>query len=492
MKKKTITEFVNTEWRGFFDHVSQNKNAFLPQEGLLAVERKVLYAAKVDHLSLTEPVLTRNLGGKVGVYHISGEQTVYETIKAMASSYKRQHEVCMLKGVGAFPTSLSNQGAAARYTHILGTPLSTKIGEDADFCPYIIDDSGVEQPEYLVPPMPLGVIRTMKNIGIGKSCFIMERPHDEVFKWSRKIIDKAFPGNSSGFAEEFYKEIKETGITSIEEIRNFKSNAKHDEINKELMSQVYRFKDPDPFMHTGCNVFYDRAKKIVWMEAKIEQVKNGKTHYFITDLPLEVSDRYVMLKIQKKYGNAIMEKVLDKSGDGHPIYLEIPKSIYEDKDNYMALGLKKGITEQYVMWDEELQAPRIYNHLHKIVLEWYKKREEVVTKRLYHDAAIALKKIHQNELIKKYYNDTVVSGGKKIKTEEEVIAKYGDEDGRFLYNLPQKTYLPKNIENIDSKNEDLSKKITSIEENIYNIKEFIFNEWREVADANKEFFKDSI
>lgn len=493
MKRKSITQFVETEWRGFFDHISQNKNAILPYEGLLEVERKILYAAKMMNLSMTSEELTRKLAADTGLYHISGEASVQDTVKSMASSYKRQHEIMLLKGAGAFPTSLSNTGAAARYTHILATPLSRKIFEDTEFCPYYLDDSGIEQPEYLIPPMPLGVIRTMKNIGVGKACFIMERPHDEVYKWAKDIIDKAYSGKTSGYAPTFYKEIKNSNIVESDGIRNFETSATHNEIDKKVLDAIYKMTPPDPFFHTGCNVTYDPVQKAVWMEAKVEVVKDGsKTRYFITDLPLNVSDKVVMKKIADKYGNSIMEKVIDRSGDGHPIYLEIPRSIYNDKEAWSALGLKQAIREQYVFWNEELKAPAIYNSLHTIVLEWYKKREEVVVKRLYHDAALAIRKIHQNELIKKYYNDTVVAGGKKLKTEEEVIAKYGEEDGRFLYNLPQKTYLPKNVESLEAKNSDLKKKISEIEKNIENIKEYIFNEWKSVADANVKFFEGEL
>lgn len=493
MKKKTITDFVKTEWRGFFDHVSQNKNAFLPYEGLLEVERKILYAAKMLHLNMEREELTRKLASDTGLYHISGEASVQDTIKSMASSYKRQHEVMLLRGVGAFPTSLSNTGAAARYTHILATPLSMKIFKDIDFCPYFLDDSGIEQPKYLVPPMPLGCIRTMKNIGIGKSCFIMERPHDEVYKWSKKVIDKAFPGVSTGYAKKFYEEIKDSGLTTAEDIRNFKTTACHAEIDNKTLTSIHKISAPDPFLHTGAEITYDPNTKVVWMTAKIEVVKEGgKTRYFITDLPLEVSDKMVMKKIQGKYGKSIMDKVIDRSGDGRPIYLEIPKSIYNDKASWSVIGLKKAITEQYVMWNEDLNAPAIYNNLHTIVLEWYKKREEVVVKRLYHNVASAIKKISQNELIKKYYADTVLSGGKILKTEQEVISKYGETDGRFLYGLPQKTYLPENVAKLDAVNAELRKKISKIEEDIYNIKEFIFNEWKEVAEANVEFLKGEL
>ena len=494
MKSKTVTEFVNTEWREFFDHVSQNKNAFLSYEGLLEVERKVLYAAKLLHLNTVDDALTRKLAADVGLYHISGEASVQDTIKAMGSSYRRQHEVMLLKGIGAFPTSLSNTGAAARYTHIMATPLSMKIFKDTDFCPFFLDDSGVEQPKYLVLPMPLGVIRTMKNIGIGKSCIINERPHDQIFEWARQVVDKAFPGKSSGFSEKFFEEIKKTGLTKTEDIRDFESVAGHNEISKDVLNEIYKITPPEPFSHTGCNVTYDAEKKVVWMEAKIEEIKEGRTtKYYVTDLPYEVSDKVVMAKIKAKFGDKIMEKVLDKSGDGHPIYLEIPKSIYEDKSCWMAIGLKKAMTEQYLMWDEDLKAPRLYNNLHIIVLEWFKKREEVVARRLYYDSAVALKKLHQNHLIKKYFDDmNNNNNGNMFKDEDDVIKRYGEEDGKFLYNQPQRVYLPKNVERLEEENKKLSNNIKAVENNIKNIKEFIFKEWREVADANKKFFEGEL
>ncbi len=493
MKKKSITELVDTEYKDFFNHVSKSKGTFFPCEGLLACERKIMYAAYMMNIETTDRVLTRKLASDTGLYHISGEASVQDTIKIMGSTYKRQHETCLLKGIGAFPTSLSNTGAAARYTHICATPLARKIFEDMPYFQYFVDDSGIRQPKYIVMPMPYILLCTYKQMGIGKACYIQERPHDEVFEWSRKIVDCAFPGKSGGYAETWYNDVKNSGITNVDYLNTFVGTAKFKDINDSKIKELKSITPPDPFMHTGCVVkYFPDDDKTVRMESRFEIDNSGRTNkYYVTDLPIEISDTSVMAKISKKYGKEIMPKVINHSGDGNQIKLEIPKGIYNDTNGYMAIGLVKENKENYVIFDEELGAPRIINDLWPIVISWYKEREKVVAKKLYHNIFLLNRKIYRNNLIREYYNEVVLTN-KKIKSKSEVISRWGEEDGKWLYSNTADTYLPDNVKELDNIDKNTQDKIKNLENDILNIKDYIFNEWREVADKNKEFLINQI
>lgn len=487
MKKTKISEFLKNDYRRYWKHENQNKNAFDPREGLKVVERKILFAARNLNLQLYGPVLTRKLAGDTGEFHISGEASVQDTIKGMASTYKRQPETCLLKGIGAFPTSPSNTGAAARYTSVVATPLSRKIFEDIDFCPWVVDDSGVKQVEFVSPAIPIVLVRGTKGIGVGKGCYVTERKHDEIYDWSRQIIDLAFPDKGgSGWTKRFIKEATAAGISTTEEIREFISDKVfHDKMNSE--DEIKGIKVPGPYNHMGALVEYNEEKHSIMFRPRIEkETKDRKTRYFITALPIETSDRIVVANIRKKFGDKIADQCVDHSGDENPIKLEIPKKIAEDESLWFGLRMKRGYTEAYCIWDNELDTTRIIAHLYPILIEWYKTREEIVSRRLFKSIASLLKKIEDNNLIKKYYDLREES---KIKTEKDASKFFNEDEVRYLINLPEKTYLKENVDRLQESNKKLEDSIKETKKNLENIKDFIFAEWKEVAEANKKFIE---
>lgn len=487
MKKTTITDFVQTEYKSFWKHTNTSKNAINPKEGLKEVERKIMFAAKELNLQLYSPVLTRKLASDTGLYHISGEASVQDTVKSMASVYRRQLETTMLKGVGAFPTSASNEGSAARYTQIQATPLGRKIFEDIDFCPWIVDDTGIEQVEYIVPPLPMVLIRGTKGIGVGKSCYIAERPYEEVYKWARKVIDAAYPDKSgSNWSERFLKAAESKNLKKTEEIREFYDDSLvHDDISNE--AKIKKITPPDPYDHNGCPTTYDPKTKVVTFFPKIEkEVINKKTHYYITALPIETSDKIVQANIKKKYGDKVADLCEDHSGDGYPVKFEIPAKVAKDEENFYAIKAKKAFTEAYCIWDKDLDTVRIIKYLYPILLEWYRAREEVVTRRLYKSCSSTKYKIYCNNLIKQYYEAREAG---KIKKEEDAIKLFGEEDGRYLLNLPDKTYIRENIDKLQENNKKLEDKIKEYIDSIHNIKDFIMDEWDTVAKENRKYLE---
>lgn len=487
MKSVKITDFIQNDYKNYWEHENRMKNAIDPREGLKVVERKILFAAKMMNLQTGTPVLTRKLGSDTGLYHISGEQSVFDTIKGMASTYKRQPETCLLKGIGAFPTSASNTGAAARYTSVVSTPLSRQIFEDIDFTPWIVDDSGVEQVQYISPAFPLALIRGYKGIGVGKACYITERKYDDIYKWSKEIIDIAYPNTcGTGWSKRFYDEISKTGISKVKDIREYKSeNLFHDEIQNE--KKIQGIKMPSPFNYMGARVEYNDEKHSVMFYPKIDKViENRKVSYYITALPLESSDRVVVANIRAKLGDKIGDLCFDRSGDGESLKLEIPKKIAEDESLWFGLRMKRGFTESYLIWDEELNTTHCIKYLYPILLSWYKTREEVVTRRLYSKVAKSVEAIRINNLVKKYYD---LKESKKIKEKNDVPKFFTEEETNFLINLPEKTYLKDNIDKLDEENKKLEGKIEETKNNIENIKEFIFDEWLRIGEVNRKFIE---
>lgn len=491
MKSITITNFIkdHTGYKSYWKHENQNKNAIFPEEGLKVVARKILFACKELNLNDSESKLTRKIASDTGLYHVSGEGSVQDTVKGMASVYKRQPEACLLLGDGAFPTSASNHGAAARYTSVFATPLSMQVFKDIDFCPWVVDDSGVEQVDVITMPYPYALINGYKGIGVGRSCYICERPHDEVYKWSKKIVDIAFPDKEgSHWTERFLESIDKNGsrITQVKDIREYNDNSIfHDEVKD--MTKILKVKAPLPFNYTGAICEYNEAKHQVMMSPRIEtEVKNRATHYYITALPIESSDKIVLKNIMTKYPSAVADKCVDYSGDGCPVKLEIPKAIATDESLWFGLRMKRGFTEAYCIWDREADTVHIIANLHPIVLDWYQKREEVVTRRLYHSIAGYNLKIHNNSLIKKYYEYDQAG---KIHTEADVVKLFNEADARYLINLPEKTFIKENVDKIDALNKALEEKIKETRNNLANIKEFIFNEWKTIAEANRKFIE---
>ena len=124
----TISDFINKKYRSYWEYSNKNgKNAIDANEQLPEVVRKIIYSAYTLGIKPSDERKTIELAGQVVKYHAHGDSSIQESIKGVATAYKSQPATRLLHGIGNFGFAPGDDGAAARYTSIGGTPLLSAI-----------------------------------------------------------------------------------------------------------------------------------------------------------------------------------------------------------------------------------------------------------------------------------------------------------------------------------------------------------------------------
>lgn len=453
IKEMTVSEFINTKYRSYWDYSNKNgKNSVIPKEQLPEVVRKIIYAAYVLKIKERQERKTLELIGEVAKYHPHGNTSIEDSIKGVATAYKSQPAVRLLEGIGNFGSAPGDEGAAGRYTSVAGTPLLSAIYKDIPFVPFNTDDTGLEQPEYISVPLPIALISGISSIGTGKSCYIAERDAKQIIEW----IDKLRMENWSD-----------------------------------------KIPAPDPMSVTGCKTWYNPDNGYIYYDAVVHYgvdihdiTKRGK-YDIITVLPPKSTPQNVILKLQQKMPSRITDKIINGSGRDNPIYIILPRGYLDEKDFYK-YDLRYARKEQIYIWDDNLNTMRRSN-LIEIAKGWFEDRCKIVTKRLQKDIKSLEEQNHKFDLIKIY-----AEKGMTNWKSEDIIAYYknilpetGEEDAQLVLSQPARAFLPENLDKNELQRQANNKNIKDLKHKINNIGDFIIQEAYEIIDKQEAFFSEN-
>lgn len=434
MKTIKVSDFINTKYKDYWIESSMNRNVALPYEGLMTVGRRIIWAAsKIGMTTLGEEHKTIALGGETLKYHIAGDQSVYDSIKGIATDYKRQPTARILKGVGNMGSCPGDPGAAARYTSVAPTPLLISMIKDIKYLPMVTDETGLEQPYYISCPVPMLLINGMRSIGIGRAAYFDERDARQVIDWISKMI-------------------KENN---------------------------WNLPAPDPITSSGCEIWVDKNNGYTYYKAKVHT--EGK-YDIITALPPRVSATVVINLIKKKIPK-IAKLIKDGSGKGRPVYIMVPTGYLQEKD-YAKYNMSIARKEAYYIWDEDKNTTRL-STLGEIAQSWVEKRKEVVTARLTDDIEKSNDQIHKIDLIKLYVE-------KKMHEwkSEDIEKELGKDDADIVLRQPARTFLPENIGKNEITRKKLLEQIKEDNDKIKDIYNVILAEAYDIIDKQEKFFAE--
>lgn len=433
MKKITVTDFIDTKYRDFFREDNEHRNACLPYEQLLRIERHIVAAA--DRINFTNPkdeLKLITLGGEVLKGHTSGDASVYDTIKMSAQEYKRQPAVRIIKGIGNVGLNQGDPGAAARYLSVSPTPLLRAMCSDLKYINYV-EDEGIMQPSYISSPIPMMLINGLTQIGTGKASHFDERDAREVINWIKEMVKK-----------------NDTTIEPPKKITT--SGCIIDEING-----------------------YTRYTAVIRTDL-------DKKYDIITNLPPRVSDKAVKAKLAEKLKGV---RILDGSGKGKPIWIMVQKGKLKEED-YIKLGLRTLRKEAYYIWDDEYKTVRNAKTLSSIAMSWLEKRREVVEKRINNEISKAEAQINKINLIKLYVEKEMNKWS--TKQIEEFL---GEKDANTVLSQTARAFLPENIDKNEITKKELNKTIKENKDRIANIYDVIFAEAFDIIEKQEEYFNNN-
>lgn len=430
-----VRDFINGEneigvgYKDYWKESNINKNVFLPHEQLMTIEKRIIWSAyKIGMANMNHDHKTPELSGEVLKYHISGEASIHDSIKGLATDYKRQPACRILKGIGNMGTHAGDPGAAARYTYVRGTPLLKAIIRDIKHVPIAIDETGVDQPEYLSIPIPMVLINGLSNIGTGHSAYYDERDAREVIDWIQDLVE---------------------GRPAVL---------------------------PDPISTTGCKVYKNPVNGYTYYEAKVHT--EGKFD-IITNLPPKVSTKIVIDNLQKKLSTRIADKIENASEEGRPIWIKVPKGHIHPED-YTKYAMRKARKEMPYVWDKELDTMKMSSH-EEIAIKWYESRKEIIAKRLKYEISQIDKEIHKIDLIVRYDKEDM-----KDLSQKEIVAILGSEDAEVVLSQTARVFLKENIQKALARKERLLQERDELEsKNVHNL---VFEEARSIIVEQEKYF----
>ena len=463
MKTITVSDFINTNYKDYWEYSNKNgKNSVTPKEGIPEVVRKIVYAAYMINVKEHEERKTVELKGEVVKFHAHGESSIEDSIKGVATAYKSQPATRLLEGIGNFGAAPGDEGAAARYTSISGTPLLTAIYKDIPFVDFNTDDTGLEQPDYISSPLPMALINGMSSIGTGRSCYLAERDAREIIKWISELKDP--------------------------------------DINFDIESpNKYGIAPPKAMSVTGCETWYNNANGYIYYDAVIHHrvdasdiSKKGK-YDVITALPPKSTPQNVIYKLQQKLPSKVTSKILDLSGKDRPTYIILPTGYLDNPDkDYAKYGLRLARQEQIFTWEDDLHT-MAYSNIYHIAKGWFEDRCKVVTRRLQksindlekENYKIDLIKIYVKEEMSKWKSEDIISYFIKLANNDEEIGK---ADANTVLSQTARAFLPENLEKNNLLKEKNNSKIKEYQKDIENIGDFIIKEAYDIIDKQERFF----
>ena len=178
---KTITEFINREYKSYSQYVLSSRAIPSIIDGLKPSQRKILYTA--IKTAKNKMIKTASLSGNTisqASYH-HGDASLNSAISAMAADWN--NNLPLLEGEGNFGSRIINEPAAARYTFCKLHDNFEKYFVDNDILRfYKTDDPEDPEPRYYLPLIPWVLINGVKGIAIGHSTEILPRNPAQVKK----------------------------------------------------------------------------------------------------------------------------------------------------------------------------------------------------------------------------------------------------------------------------------------------------------------------
>lgn len=445
----TISEFIHTKYREFWEYSNKNgKNSVDPREQIPEVVRKIIYASYKLGIKPHEEHKTTELSGEVGKYHGHGPTPIEDSIKGVATPYKSQPAVRLLEGVGNFGTAPGDEGAAARYTSISGTPLMSAIYKDIPFMPFSTVDTGLPQPDYISCPLPMNLINGLSAIGTGFSCYIAERDAREVVEWIDNLRKHEWDDNFCP--------------------------------------------PPKPMSVTGCQTWLNEDNGYVYYKANVQEYvsvpgRPGK-YDVITELPPKSTPDSVLSNLRKKLPQRAIKNIIDGSGKDHPTYILVPHGFLNDED-FAKYGLISARKETVLIW-EESERTMILGSIVRIAKEWFEDRCRVVTMRLNKQLELLRESNHKIDLIRQFAENGMInwSSDKVVKFFTDQDPENGEKDANIVLNQTARTFLPENLDKNKLTRTKNDKAIVDLEHDVEFVGDVVIKEAFDIIDAQERFF----
>lgn len=344
------------------------------RDGLKPVQRRILYSMNEMNLDPNKGYRksARIVGDTMGKYHPHGDSSIYQAMVRMAQNFSMRY--MLVDGHGNFGSIDGYGAAASRYTEARMSKITAAMLADidkntVDFVPNY--DENEKEPVVLPSRIPNLLLNGATGIAVGMATNIPPHNLGEVIDGVVLMIDNKKEGRDTEI-EDLMEYIKgpdfPTGATIL---------------GKSGIRAAYK---------TG------RGKIIVRSSVEIETMNNGRERIVVTEIPYMVNK----LRLIEKIADLVKDKRVDgisdlydaSSGDDIKIIIELKKDtnanvILNQLYKYTQLQETFGV----IMIALVNGKPEVLT-LKKILEEYLKHQEDVVTRRTKFDLDKAQKRAH--------------------------------------------------------------------------------------------------
>ena len=344
------------------------------RDGLKPVQRRILYSMNEMNLDPNKGYRksARIVGDTMGKYHPHGDSSIYQAMVRMAQNFSMRY--MLVDGHGNFGSIDGYGAAASRYTEARMSKITAAMlaGIDkntVDFVPNY--DENEKEPVVLPSRIPNLLLNGATGIAVGMATNIPPHNLGEVIDGVVLMIDNKKEGRDTEI-EDLMEYIKgpdfPTGATIL---------------GKSGIRAAYK---------TG------RGKIIVRSSVEIETMNNGRERIVVTEIPYMVNK----LRLIEKIADLVKDKRVDgisdlydaSSGDDIKIIIELKKDtnanvILNQLYKYTQLQETFGV----IMIALVNGKPEVLT-LKRILEEYLKHQEDVVTRRTKFDLDKAQKRAH--------------------------------------------------------------------------------------------------
>lgn len=350
------------------------------RDGLKPVQRRILYSMNEMNLDPNKGYRksARIVGDTMGKYHPHGDNSIYQAMVRMAQNFSMRY--MLVDGHGNFGSIDGYGAAASRYTEARMSRITAAMLADidkntVDFVPNY--DENEKEPVVLPSRIPNLLLNGATGIAVGMATNIPPHNLGEVIDGVVLMIDNKKEGRETEI-EDLMEYIKgpdfPTGATIL---------------GKSGIRAAYK---------TG------RGKIIVRSAVEIEPMNNGRERIVVTEIPYMVNKLRLIEKIAELVKDKRIEGISDlydaSAGDDIKIIIELKKDsnasvILNQLYKYTQLQESFGV----IMIALVNGKPEVLN-LKKILEEYLKHQEDVVTRRTKFDLDKAQKRAHILEGLK--------------------------------------------------------------------------------------------
>lgn len=313
------------------------------RDGLKPVQRRIIYAMQDQNMGHSGKFhkSAAVVGEVLKKYHPHGDSSVYEAMVRMAQDFTLRYP--LVWGQGNFGSIDGDTPAAQRYTEAKLQKISEELYRDIDkeTVDYMMNDLQNMEPVVLPSILPNILLNGVSGIAVGMATNIPPHNLVEVIDGINLLIDEAEIIGTKPSKDDVIElhpfEGEEEGKFKIKVAKtDFSSNATVEDLVEHIQGPdfptggiIYDKKEITHMYATGKGRVVTRSKM------KIDEMKNGRMHIIVTEIPYQVNKSTLLEKIAKLAKDGKIDGIADlrdeSNREGMRIVIELKRDALPQK-----------------------------------------------------------------------------------------------------------------------------------------------------------------